>query len=193
MGFLDRAIPLAAFIELGEDGTPLDALRLLALVELLQLLVFGLDIAGKLDFGGAEIREPVPRRNDDLLSFLFFSGHHLLALHLRGLPLITDAGVQGCSLHPNFSRSPAAGCLKVSLFVSRSLFSKNCHRLITPLKSLDFKTLCDSNARVSLVTVVKYVAAKTPRRGENLNVDALFCGRAPVFIPGALGVSFVNY
>jgi hypothetical protein len=54
-------------------------------------------------------------------------------------------------------------------------------------------TLCVSNAGVFLETVVKNVAAKTPRRGENLNVDALFCGRAPVFIPGALGVSYVNY
>ena len=127
--------------------------------------------------------------------FRFYLLHwsSLIDLSFERLASCYACWVRGRSHRPNFSRSPATSCLKASHFVSSSLFSKNCHRLITPLKSLDFKTLCDSNARVSLVTVVKYVAAKTPRRGENLNVDALFCGRAPVFIPGALGVSFVNY
>ena len=51
---------LAALIELGEDRPPFEAFRLLPFVELVQMFLLGLNVAGKLDFGGAERLEPSP-------------------------------------------------------------------------------------------------------------------------------------
>src|ERR1035437_7764840 len=54
-GFFGRAVPLAALIELGKDGPPFEALRLLPFVKLVEMFLFGLDIAGKLDLVCAEL------------------------------------------------------------------------------------------------------------------------------------------
>jgi hypothetical protein len=56
--FLPRAVTQAAFVKLVEDCPPFDVFRLFPLVEFIEMFLLGLDVAGKLDFGGAEGVEP---------------------------------------------------------------------------------------------------------------------------------------
>src|ERR1035437_3231995 len=57
---LGGAVTLPAFIELGEYCPPLLAFRLFPLVEFIEMFLLGLDVAGKMNFGGAECLEPLP-------------------------------------------------------------------------------------------------------------------------------------